>query len=65
MIEEESVAIYQNVPLNPSNTSRYFETCWIKIYSANNITSSGFPDTSFVYSMSESYVAGFVNAFRV
>ena len=64
MIEEESLAIYQNVPLNPSNTSKYFETCWIKMDPAINMTSSDLPDTSFVYSMSESYVAGFVNAIQ-
>ena len=64
MIEVESVAIYQNIPLNPSNTSKYFETCWIKIDPAINITASGLPDTSFVFSMSESYAAGIVNAIQ-
>ena len=47
---------HENVPIQTSN---YFKTCWIKIDAESNITEQR-SDTNFVYSNTESAIAGFL-----
>ena len=58
MTVNETIASYQLVRLN---SSKYFEMCWNQTDLDSNLSSFDVLDTSFVYSKSEAYVAGFVN----